>query len=235
MKTSLTMLSYLMFLSVSATTTVAATISFDDVPNGTNINNKYTDVGVTFSSVASDSLRAYAVLAWDFTADLGHGNVISVSSSAGGGSVFAAEEGLVKAEFSTLQSAVSIDARMIEAIEIAGNNPRRAFLEAFNSAGGLIGSPVYYPFTWQTPGIWDSTDSAPWITLTVTDPTASIAYVLFSSEANAPGARRNQGGIYAEFDNLRFASVPEPATFVVAGWGLVAFSIIRACRRRHYL
>jgi PEP-CTERM motif len=230
----------LVLFTAFATQANAALITFDDVSNGTNINNQYSDV--TFSSVASASGNAYAVTALNpTTADAGHGNVVSLFND---NPTFAAEEGAVKAQFSTLQSTVSIDARMVEAIEILGSNTRSAFLEAFDSGGGLLGSAVYYPFDWQTAGTWDTTHAAPWETLSISHGTADIAYVLFSSQANAAGSSRGQGGIYAEFDNFNFSggngggvisAVPEPETYamLLAGLGLIGFTVRRRNNNNH--
>ena len=158
---------------------------------------------------------------------------------------FAAEEGAVKAQFSTLQSTVSIDARMVEAIEFVGTNTRSAFLQAWGSADNFLGS-VYYPFDWTTAGTWDSTHAAPWETLSISHVAADIAYVLFSSQANPSGSDRMYGGIYAEFDNFNFSGgsggsdgnggnggvispVPEPETYamLLAGLGLIGFMAYR--------
>jgi hypothetical protein len=223
----------LVLFTAFATQANADVIDFDGVGNGTNINNAFS--GVTFSSVYSTSGNAYAVTALNpATADAGHGNVVSLFSD---NPTFAAEEGAVKAQFSTLQSSVSIDARMVEAFEILGSNTRSAFLEAFDSAGSLLGSAVYYPYDWQTADIWDTNNAAPWETLSISHGTADISYVLFSSQVNAAGSSRAYGGIYAEFDNLNFsggsdgngggviAAVPEPETYamLLAGLGLIGF------------
>jgi len=217
-------------------------ITFDLVGNGTNINTQYS--GVTFSSVYSTSGNAYAVTALNpTTADLGHGNVVSLFSD---NPTFAAEEGAVKAQFSTLQSTVSVDARMVEAFEIQGSHTQSAFLEAFDSSNNLLGSVVYYPFDWQTAGTWDTTHAAPWETLSISHVAADIAYVLFSSQVNATGSTRSYGGIYAEFDNFNFSGgsdgsggnggnggvispVPEPETYamLLAGLGLIGFIAYR--------
>lgn len=231
---SLTLIRFALLSGLAAANALAAVITFDDVASGTNINNQYTALGVTFSSVASASGNAYAVQALNpSSVDIGHANVVSLFDTPLG-AIFAADEGAVKAQFSSLQSSVTIDARMVEAIEILGNNSRRGFLEAFNSAGGLIGSIAYYPYTWQTPGIWDTSHAAPWVTLTVTDPTASISYVLFSSQANTGGTRL-YGGIYAEFDNLQFgetggSAAPEPASLLVVASGVAGLLIWQARR-----
>jgi hypothetical protein len=186
-------------------------LTFDDVPSGTIIDTRYT--GVTFTEPLYKG-HVYAVEGLS-----GNGNVISIHdpNDPKWGSIassnFAAEEGAVDATFTTLQTTVSIDAQLIEAIEAVGRIDRKPYLQAFNAAGSMI-AQVNYP------------DIKPigWRTLTISRASAEIKRIRFSSQNNWAGLTgcpsatgcptRMYTGHYAEFDNLRF----EDGTAATSGY-----------------
>jgi hypothetical protein len=186
--------------AATSTEALVQALGVDDVPSGTAIDARYT--GVTFSEPLHGG-HIYAVQSL-----AGNNNVISIHTPNDptwgllGGSNFAAEEGAVNATFGTLQKSVSVDARLIEAIEVVGKIDKKPYLEAYNSSGKLIAS-TYYP----------GTTALGWRTLTITRSTADIKRVRFSSQNNWAGMScpsdpscpsRMYSGHYGEFDNLRY-------------------------------
>jgi hypothetical protein len=169
-----------------------ATIDFDNAPagavgDGSVVDATYAGTGVTLSCVVCASTHAYAILS-----GISGNNAVSLWTPP---SVpeFDARAGAVKAAFNTPRSSVSIDATAVLPAEFMGTPVARPFLEAFDAAGHLVGSVVYYPFSFGTAGFGTTQ------TLTVTSSTANIAYVLFSSQA--PGGTPP---VYGLFDNLRY-------------------------------
>ena len=178
----------------------SALIDFDNSPAGpvasnTMINSTYASSGVQLSCVVCASGNAYAI----FGATTGS-NAVSLWQPP---SVpeFDARAGAVKAAFSTPRSWVSIEATPILPAEFLGTPTSRPFLEAFDAQGNLIGSVVYYPYSYGDPNFGTTQ------VLKVSSSTANIAYVLFSSQA--PGGNPP---VYGLFDNLRY-SVPLPVLF----------------------
>jgi len=184
----------------------ATSINFDGLATGTQIDSLYSAQGVIFNSVASASGHAYSV-----GLPTG-GNGISLHSN---DSTFAAEEGVVEAHFATLQKNVSIDARLVEALEYLGSPRKLPYLQAFGAGGNLI-QTTYYDGSLVGTAV-----SGPWEKLSISTVADEISYVRFSSQGNAAGTSRMYGGIYGEFDNLTFApAVPEPSGFALMGAGL---------------
>jgi hypothetical protein len=210
----------------------AAVITFDGVASGTQIDSLYAASGVTFTSLASASGHAYAVGLIGAPSN----NGVSLHSA---DPTFAAEEGAVEAHFSALQKTVSIDAQLIEALESLGRPQKRPFFQAFDIGGNYL-STAYYDATVVPVGAV----SGPWETLTISDATADIAFVRFSSQNNWAGLNcdptlgggvpggcpdRMYGGIYGQFDNLAFGTgggggIPEPGTLGLVGIALAGFA-----------
>ena len=195
-------------------------IKFDDVSSGTVINTHYSPQDVAFSCVACTSGSAFAIMT-PFAAS--SPNVVSLHNWT---STFAGEEGAVKAQFTTPQGYVSIDARGVEALEILGAHQEKPFIQAFDSSGNYL-ETVYYPYEYGNPN-WGT-----WQTLTISRAATDIKSVIFSSRNNLVehpgGVSRMYGGIYGEFDNLRLAgenlTCPTTASAQSAtGAGLVTYS-----------
>jgi len=180
-------------------------ITFDNVTDGTVINNLYS--GVTFSNPLGGNIYARS----DSSA-ISVPNVVSVFLT--GFPVFDATFGAVQANFATPQLSVSIDTIPFNTIEPLGTPLNRPFLEAFSTSGQFLGEVLYQ-------GALPDVGAGPVETLTFTSTTANIGAVLFSSQ-------QSQGGppIYGLFDNLAFTSVavavPEPSSVtMVMGIGVL--------------
>lgn len=173
-----------------------AVVAFDDMPSGSVIDTRY--VGLTFRK-AKDGTSVYAVQRID-----GTGNAVSFRATGPWPSTFAAEEGAVDVVFAVPQSQVSIDAHAVLATEYLGTPNKKPFLQAFATTDDDTHqlAITYY----------DLARFGEWQTLSITRPGADIARVRFSSQNNWAGLTcpslgcpdRMHGGIYGEFDNLRF-------------------------------
>jgi hypothetical protein len=168
-------------------------IDFDLTPaqaaiaDGTVVDTTYTSLGVTFSCIVCTSGHAFA----RSTGRTGNG--VSMVASP----IYAAYDshfGAVRADFTTPRSWVSIDVLAVMAPEFKGTPTAKPWFEAFNAAGQLIGSTVYYP-AYGSPGFGQ------WQTLRIDDPTGSIKFVRFSSQHGSPQ-------VYGKFDNLSFNTDP---------------------------
>jgi hypothetical protein len=117
-------------------------INFDDAPNQTLINIRYT--GVTFSNVAPNTSmghndgNVYALNANDAQSQP---NVVGVRDLDFGAFDRYLDErwGIVKAEFATPQSTVSIDAKAVAQIEGLGTPTDRPYLQAYSASGVSLG------------------------------------------------------------------------------------------------
>jgi hypothetical protein len=168
-------------------------IDFDTDPkgaaiaDGATVNTTYTSWGVTFSCIVCSTGNAFARKPGRW------GNGVSmVASPVFPG--FDSHLGAVKAEFTTPRSWVSIDVISSMAPEWLGKPTARPWFEAFDAAGQMIGSTVYYP-------AYGTTGFGQWQTLRIDDPKASIKFVRFSSQHGSPQ-------VYGLFDNLTFNTDP---------------------------
>jgi len=161
-----------------------------NIANGTIVDTTYTSLGVTFSCVVCASGHAFA------RSPGRTGNGVSVFASPSI-PIYDSRFGAVRADFTTPRSWVSIDVLAVLPPEYLGTPVAKPWLEAYNAAGQMIGSTVYYPAAYGTPGF------SQWQTLRIDDPTSSIKYVRFSSQHY-----NSSPSVYGSFDNLTFNTDP---------------------------
>ena len=196
----------------------AAQINFDDVPNGTVIDNAYP--GVTFGCVACGSGHAYArdMNAFGSSAAATEPNVITLIGSPGSADTnassvtsFNAKYGAVTVFFATPQRTVRVQARPQLPLEYFGQGLNKPFLEAYSStvqnSSTFLGR-VLYPLNYGSGGYCDTQGGGcggPWQTLTFTSSSDNILSLRLSSQ-------QSQGGpnVFADFDNLVFEVTPAP-------------------------
>jgi len=159
------------------------------IANGTIVDATYASLGVTFSCISCSSGHAYSRLPGRT------GNGVSLWQSPYV-PVFDARYGAVRADFTTPRNSVSIDALAVLPPEYLGTPAARPWIEAYDAAGKMIGSTVYYP-AYGTAG-WGQ-----WQTLRIDDPNSSIKYVRFSSQHF-----NSSPAVYGSFDNLSFNTDP---------------------------
>src|SRR5882672_10240084 len=184
----------------------AAQINFDDVPNGTVIDNSYP--GVTFGCVACTSGHAYArdMNTFGSTTAATEPNVITlIDPGASSVTSFNASYGAVTVVFATPQRTVSVQARPQLPLEYFGQGLNKPYLEAYSSttqnSSTFLGR-VLYPLNYGSGGYCDTQSGGcggPWQTLTFTSSSDNILSLRLSSQ-------QSQGGpnVFADFDNLVF-------------------------------
>lgn len=171
-------------------------IDFDRDPtqaailDGATVDATYVNAGVNFTCIVCASGHAFA------RAPGRTGNGVSLFAKPAA-PFYDARSGAVRADFITPRSWVSIDVLAVLPPEYKGTPIARPWFEAFNAAGQLIGSTVFYP-SYGSPGFGQ------WQTLRIDDPTGSIKFVRFSSQSGGP----TTPPVYAEFDNLTFNTDP---------------------------
>ncbi len=159
------------------------------IADGAVVDATYASLGVTFTCVVCSSGHAYARLSGRT------GNGVSLWQSPYV-PVYDSRYGAVRADFSTPRSSVSIDVLAVLPPEYLGTPVARPWFEAYNAAGKMIGSTVYYP-------AYGTTGFGQWQTLRIDDATASIKYVRFSSQHF-----NSSPSVYGSFDNLSFNTDP---------------------------
>ncbi len=228
MKLTSIMIMTILLLTVSGQKSLAVLINFDDVPNGTIIDTQYTALGVTFDCVVCASDHAFArtsvaasppnvvTLVAPFDPSNPNSSVLTL---------FGASMGAVTAAFSTPQKSVSIDAAAIPPAEFLTTPLNKPFLEAYSDTAQLpanfLGS-VLYPLNFGDSGYGG------YQTLSFTSPTNNILSVRFSSQLSQPGP-----AVFGNFDNLNFTTgvIPEPATILLLGSGLIGLATWRWHRK----
>ena len=159
------------------------------ITNGALVDLTYTSLGVTLTCVVCSSGHAYS------RSPGKSGNGVSLFQSPYV-PVYDSRYGAVRADFSTPRNSVSIDVLAVLPPEYQGTPVARPWFEAYNAAGQMIGSTVYYP-AYGTAGFGQ------WQTLRIDDPSASIKYVRFSSQHF-----NSSPSVYGSFDNLTFNTDP---------------------------
>lgn len=201
----------------------AATINFDDVASATNISNQYS--GVTFGCI-SGTVSSMNLCSGNPGGSFGAGNAFAVAGQAASAPnvigfnsgtlsdvLIDSRTGYLTAAFATPVRTVSIDALGTPPAEYAGTLSDGPFLQAFGQGGTFL-KAVWY----------DQSQLGSWQKLTISDQTADIYYIAFSSQ-NTPG----RPALYGSFDNL-VAAVPEPETYAMLFAGLGVLGV--AARRR---
>lgn len=262
MKTRLGVFVALAFLVAGGAWQVAdaAIINFDTTPggaaiaNGTVVDNTYSSLGVTFSSIAvNPPVTGNTTVTEDAVAraagvPLTAPNVFGLVTPLGSTSLFDNRWGVGVATFSSGQSDVGIYAAAVPFVE--GLGPRRAkpFLTAFDISSFL--TAALYPLNDGDPNY------GTFQRLVIHSPSANIFAVHFGSQKPSQFSGVNSI-VYGEFDNLAFGTdvsnlssswyafsavqgpgaqpepfaTPEPATLLLLASGLI---LLRgaACRRR---
>ncbi|HVW25155.1 MAG TPA: hypothetical protein VHC69_07265 [Polyangiaceae bacterium] len=179
------------------TATFTELVDFDHDPSGnaiadgTAVDNVYSSLGVTLSSIVCTSSgctsgqHAYA-RTWGST------NIASLFASPTV-PVFDARSGAVRADFATPRTWVSIDATPVLPPEYFGTPASQPWIEAYDANNNKIGSSVYYPIAYGAAGYGSQQ------TLKIDAGSAIIKYVRFSSQYSS-----SSPAVYAALDNLRF-------------------------------
>jgi hypothetical protein len=216
----------------------AVTITFDDVPSGTNIKTQYSGLGVTFSCIngtdasfnlCSSSKDVFARA--DLVGSASPPNVIGLDNATLSGFLVDERSGYFRADFATPQSFVSIDAIAVPPPERLGASQGGPFLQAFGTGGAFRGQDLYSnhnPIT--NCDDLSAATPCPYETLSVSRLTADITFVAFSSFFTTGGGHP----MYGEFDNLTFGPrvVPEPGSLVLIASGLAAVLATSGIARR---
>jgi hypothetical protein len=180
----------------------AAIINFDDVADGTVIDNQYSRQGVIFSALPGKSKsndgHVYArkdkyAKSQSNSVGLGNGGILPYANEA---------YGYINAHFTQLQGSVSVDVAAIMVSEFSTSATSPPYMAVYGAKDPTTGKNpllqiVRYPKD-LVKGL--STDKpGQWQTLTVNRPANDIQFVILSSSDVSPPA-------YGEFDNLIFSN-----------------------------
>jgi len=194
----------------------ATLINFDDVANGTVINNHY--AGVTFSN----PLGPADIYARTSSVNNSPSNVVSVFQT--GIPAFDARFGAVEVLFSQAQKFVSIDAAILRAPEGFGNPTNYPKLEIYDSALHFLTAVAWNFNLTPQPG---AGGLSAFQTLSFDAGTNNIGKVRFLS-----GQPNGGPSNFGYFDNLNYTVVPVPAAFWLFGTALSGFGLFGRNKRR---
>ncbi|MCD0423028.1 hypothetical protein LOC51_37950 [Rubrivivax sp. JA1024] len=178
-------------------------ITFDDVPDGTVIDEQYAAKGVHFASISTSPPRrwsSYARSAWGIESAPNGVSVVAPPQL----SLFDARQGGIEARFDKPQQWVSIDAQPVLPPEYFGNPSARPFIEAYDAGNRLL-ERTRYPLNPGDPA-WGS-----WQVLMVSAGSAVITRVVISSAWDGGVA------VYGLFDRLAFGTERSLLPFSLGG------------------
>jgi hypothetical protein len=217
MKRALPLIAFATLLLLFATNMRAATIGFDDLPDGTHVDNQYASQGVVFTTHWFDPSNVNPA---DPIAHPGYAGYYGLTGGVTFDSYCNAPE-YVRANFSVPVSSASVQ---ITPFEGGPTYPRdyTLGLVLYNSSGILLGG-VSTVDTYSG-GIFP-------VILSVSLPTADVAYADFYGYYGSGG-----GGVNAvSFDNFTFetTSVPDGgATMLLLGGALTGLAGLRRKLRK---
>lgn len=208
-------------------------INFDDVANGTVINTHYAGVTFTCNVAGGGCPDATGNVYAGFNNDaLSPTNVLTsifVPSAVEQGAQTDTTSGAIIVAFSTPQSAVSIEAFAFLSAEVFGT-PGYAYMQVYNSS--LTAISPYITDTAVSGGAWSP--------LSFSSAAGNISYLLLGDVSNNNSATL--------WDNLCFSTsstgcagstgggptnTPEPASFALLGFGLLALAARNRLRVQH--
>src|SRR4029077_552323 len=130
------------------------TINFDDVPDGTAIDNHYQNLGVTFQSVTDQPHRVWSAFARQTSEAQSQKNVVSVNQTGDAG--FDANVGGVLATFVTPQRYVCINVRPVIDTGTETNTDQLGtpYIQTFDPSGAYMDT-YYYPLAFGQMGWGD--------------------------------------------------------------------------------
>lgn len=201
--------------------TLATTINFDNVSDGTVINNFYSANGVTFINPLGDA----DIYARSSSVNASPDNVVSVFQT--GIPAFDARFGAVQANFTSLQQTVSIDAAILRLPEGLGSPINFPKLEVYDSSNTLLAVVSWDFLVDPQPPVGGISG---WQTLAYVSSSNNIDHVRFLS--GQPGGSPSNFGY---FDNLTFSDtrnpIPEPGSLALLAIGILGFFITFRFRR----
>lgn len=210
------------------TSAQATVIDFDNVANGSVINNAYSNKGVTFSVLTADGVQN--ALAISSAAHSGS-NVFGMSNKyAAFGTMFDARTAIGVAKFTTGQTDVGIYAQAIPTPEQLLPALNKPYLTAYDIDGKYLGA-AYYPVSEGQTG-YGSFQRLAFHSDTL------IYSIHWSSQQNVAGSDH----VYGTFDDVAFGSdvadknskwnggkpiaTPEPSMILLFGSGMAGLTIL---------
>ena len=148
-------------------------ISFDGVPDGTDISRHYAHLGVTLASITTAPPKTWDAYARQFVIVETPQYLVSIHKSGDVG--FDALMGGIEVRFAHPQRYVSIDVFPFVITEMPVPPANRPFLQAFRLKDGKVVDTKFLPVAFGDANYFD------WHTLAIEAPTAEIERVVFSS------------------------------------------------------